>query len=529
VLLFVLAASCAWSAAGEVSTTEGRWSGIASPVDGAVTVYRGIPYAKPPLGALRWAAPVRPGAWQGVRKADEFGQPCWQRLVPETSIYSRGSMQVSEDCLTLNLWTRPAAELRPVMVWFHGGANTSGHGNSLIFDGTRLAQKGVVVVNVNYRLGPMGFFAHPALTAESQSASSGNYGLLDQTAALEWVQRNVAAFGGDPNRVTIFGQSAGAFDVCLLMASPLAKGLMHRVIAHSGTCLNVNTTLEVAEREGQSVAAHLATQTSAQVSPVPQRELEQLRANTPEEIMAAVDAVGAAPGTPIVDGWVVPQAPVAAFGAGRYNRIPLITGIVSDEFRGLGEAMSEMTREQYEAEVRERFGERADDVLATYESIADVSPREALRKISTHSFFGAPTRLLARLLTQGQTPAYVYHFSHPTAVFSLYIPERPEHEVPGGPRALGAYHSGDLAYHFNNVGVVGLHWQPWDRRLADMISDYWVNFARNGDPNGEGLPRWPRYTSKDLVQEFGATVTPVLNPPHREYDVFEAILAGEME
>ena len=496
-----------------VEIGTGQLAGVKSPYVKGIAAFYGIPYAAPPVGSLRWQAPQPVAAWSGARAASEPGAPCSQPLVPETSIYSRGPISPSEDCLYLNVWTARKHEApRAVMVWFHGGGNTTGHGSSLIFDGSRLAEKGVVVVTANYRMGPFGFLAHPALSAESPHGSSGNYALLDQIAVLKWVQTNITRFGGDPSRVVIFGQSAGSLDVCLLMASPLARGLMSGVIGHSGGCMRVQTTLAEAEAAGEKVAAQFDA-----------TDLSSLRAIAASDFAAGAARAAVPRSEPIVDGWVVPDEPRRIFLAGKQNPVPLIVGDLADEFRGLGEAMTEMNQQQYEAAVRKNFPDIAEDLLLSYATVAAISPLEAYRKISTHSTFTWQSRTWADLVARSGGAAYLYQFTHPIAVFSLYIPERPEFPDPDGPRGLGAYHSGDLAYHFNNVGIVGLGWEDWDYRLADLISSYWVNFANTGSPNGASLPTWHRYAREaDRVQEFGtAKIWSVHHPQHDLLNVIE--------
>ena len=274
-----------------IETSYGRVEGAA--VDdgrgpaGDVLVFRGIPYAAPPVGELRWRPPEPPASWEGVRSAHESGAPCWQGITPDTSIYSRGELDRSEDCLYLDLWTAAEApgggKPRPVMVWFHGGSHEMGHGSSLIFDGAALARKGVVLVSINYRLGSFGFLAHAGLSAESEHGSSGNYGLLDKIAALEWVQANAGAFGGDPERVLIFGQSAGSMSVCSLVASPLAAGLFHRAIGQSAGCFTPLPTLEQAEERGALLAAELGAAEGA----APESAVSTLRAASAEDVLAA--------------------------------------------------------------------------------------------------------------------------------------------------------------------------------------------------------------------------------------------------
>ena len=527
VLLVLAVPTTAVAAATEVLIDSGRLAGDMSPHDGEIAVFKGIPFAAPPVGELRWRPPQNVESWSGVRSAKVPGSPCWQPLVPETSLYSRGPMSVSEDCLYLNVWSgaAPGAAEQPVMVWFHGGSNTTGHGSSLIFDGTHLAQKGAVVVTVNYRMGPFGFYAHPELTAESAHHSSGNYALLDQIAALRWVQRNISSFGGDPQRVVIFGQSAGAVDVCLLMASPLARDLVHGVIAHSGGCLRIEQLLETTATGSGAHAAGLAIARELSADPQAPASIAELRALAPAEFVEGASRVGVPLARPIVDGWVIPRPPRELFTTGNYNHVPIILGAMADEFRGLAADAPELSQADYRKQVTDTFPEHADAIVAAYRSLSETSTREALSKLSTHSFFAWESRSLASLVSSSGGSAFVYHFSQPTAVFSLYIPERPEFPDPNGPRGLGAYHSGDLAYHFNNVGLVGLNWTPWDYELADTISSYWVNFARTGNPNGGGLPRWPAYSRvDDVVQEFGNEmdgVNSIDHPQHEQLNLFD--------
>ena len=510
-----------------VMIDSGRLVGATSPHATEIAVFKGIPFAAPPVGELRWRPPQNVEAWSGVRSAQASGSPCWQPLVPETSLYSRGPMSVSEDCLYLNVWSGGAAGAAklPVMVWYHGGSNTTGHGSSLIFDGANLARKGAVVVTVNYRMGPFGFFAHPELTAESAHHSSGNYALLDQIAALRWVQRNISAFGGDPARVMIFGQSAGALDVCLLMVSPLARDLLHGVIAHSGGCLRIEQLLESSVAGTGAHAAGLAIASELSTDPGVPASIAALRGIGPAEFVEGASRVGVPLARPIVDGWVIPRPPRELFMNGDYNHVPIIVGAMADEFRGLAADAPELSQAQYREQVQNTFPEHTDAIVAAYRTLSERSTREALWKLSTHSFFAWESRSWASIVSAAGGSAFVYHFSQPTAVFSLYIPERPEFPDPNGPRGLGAYHSGDLAYHFNNVGLVGLNWTPWDYELADTISSYWVNFARTGNPNGTGLPPWPAYArDADVVQEFGAEeaqVTSIEHPQHELLNVFD--------
>ncbi len=344
-----------------VETSSGLVEG--APVDdgrgpaGDVLAFRGVPYAAPPAGDLRWRPPRPPASWDGVRPALESGAPCWQRITPDTSIWSRGALDRSEDCLYLDLWTAAAGDAgsRPVMVWFHGGSHEVGHGSSLIFDGAALARKGVVLVSINYRLGAFGFLAHEALTAESEHGSSGNYGLLDKIAALRWVRDNAAAFGGDPERVTIFGQSAGSMSVCSLVASPLAAGLFHRAIGQSGGCFTPLEGLAPAERRGALLAGALDAAKDASGAEI----AAAMRAASAEDVLAGAESSGWSDGTKtVVDGWCLPDQPAAIYARGEHNRAPMMVGFMGDESRGLFPPGPPLERPELERQLEERYGRR---------------------------------------------------------------------------------------------------------------------------------------------------------------------------
>ena len=479
----------AQTVAGEL---EGAWADEAA----GVSVFRGIAFATPPVGDLRWRPPAAVEPWDGTKLATEFGPACWQARNEEASPYSRGELVRSEDCLTLNVWS-PASvgQQLPVMVWFHGGGHSSGVGSATIFDGTAMAKKGVLMVTANYRLGPLGFLAHPALTAESEHGSSGNYGILDHVATLTWVRDNIAAFGGDPDNITIFGQSAGSWSICALQASPLARGLFHRAIGHSGGCFG-------APRSHLSAAGGVATATSGhEVGLAIAAELgvagegpdatAALRAVTPEAVMAAQTAAGRGTGL-LVDGWVMPTLADDIFATGDQNDVPVILGSMSDEGTTLYAGMPEPPHDEFVAGIRSQYGGQADAVLAAYTDEVASSTRTAGQAIAADRSFTWQMRAWARAM--GDTnDVYLYHFSHAPPVFRLYRPDGPELDYAAGRRGAGAYHSGDLAYAFGNVGLVGIEWNDRDHELSQQMSQYWVNFATTGNPNGEGLPEWPKY------------------------------------
>ena len=513
-----------------VETASGRVEGAA--VDdgrgpaGDVLVFRGIPYAAPPVGDLRWRPPQPPSAWEGVRGAHQSGAPCWQRISPDTSIYSRGEIERSEDCLYLDLWTAADAATegpRPVMVWFHGGSHEVGHGSSLMFDGAALTRKGVVLVSINYRLGSFGFLAHAGLSAESEHGSSGNYGLLDKIAALEWVQANAEAFGGDPDRVLIFGQSAGSMSVCSLVASPLAAGLFHRAVGQSAGCFTPLETLEQAEERGELLAAELGVGEDSGEDAV-----AELRAASAEDVLAAAGSSGWSAGSKtIVDGWYLPDQPAAVYARGEHNRVPMMVGFMGDESSALFAPGPPLERAELEQQLAEDYGEAAEGLLAAYAAEAEQAPGAVPTLITSDTIFGWGSRTWVRHASAAGGDAYLYFISHAPPVFRLYLPDRPDLGGEGGPRRFGAYHSGDLAYVFGNTDLVGINWEDWDHEIADLLSSYWTNFAKTGDPNGEGLPAWPRYEAdSDLALVVGDEVVVQAGLRKQKLDALDSALGA---
>jgi para-nitrobenzyl esterase len=439
-----------------VATGYGRIRGAPSDAGGDVTVYRGIPYALPPTGALRWREPRSPIRWSGIRAASAAPPGCMQTMAPLGLPWTdefRYHGAVSEDCLYLNLWTpaHSAADRLPVLVFIHGGGFTEGSVSVPIYDGAALARKKLIVVTINYRLGAFGFLAHPALTRESAHHASGNYGLMDQVAALRWVHANIAAFGGDPNRVTIAGQSAGAMSAYLLTVSPSAKGLFQGAIVESGpgalaafgiaSGKAVTTTLEEAQKQGANFANRLGATTALELRRLPaERLLTRLKENG--DVVAAADGQPVHFG-PVVDGWFLPVDSDTAYAAGRQNDVPLLIGMMGDEpsaFPGYDAAKARTTRVQ---------GLRGlDELLA------------ARAATSTHA-------------------AYVYYFEH-----GIPWPEHPQ---------FAAFHSGELPYVFDNLAVLHRPWSAADRRLAVSVSSYWAAFAAKGAPSRESLAPWSAY------------------------------------
>ncbi len=469
--------------------------------DGAVHIYEGIPYAASPVGDLRFRPPQAVVAWDSVRDTTEFSPACMQNPRAPDSFYGPGAEDVSEDCLFLNVWTAAAspAEKQPVMVWIHGGGLRNGHGGRATYDGEALARRGVVLVTINYRLGPFGFLAHPLLSAESVSLggpdASGNQGLHDQIAALRWVQNNIGSFGGDPDRVTIFGESAGSWSVHFLQASPLAAGLFHGVIGESGTAWNTRplrqatseessvgprggAPVEAAEVAGQRFVDALLEDDGGEPN------LEAMRAASAQKILEVWKEPGVNfPSTGNVDGWFLPSSVAEIFAAGEQNDVPVITGWNADEGPSLVGDGGVHTAAEYRSMISGLYGELADDLLALYPANTDEQARESFLDSFGVSAFGQGARRWVRAMERVQSPAWSYYFER----------------VPPGNQAerYGAYHAAEIAYVFGTLDSQERPWQERDRQLSDQMAAYWVSFARDGDPNEDGLPVWPTYTSAD--------------------------------
>ena len=409
--------------------------------------------------------------------------------------FGPGATRLEEDCLYLNVWSAAAPDERvPVMVWIHGGGLFVGDGSNVAYDGAALARRGVVVVTINYRLGALGYLAHPLLREESAHGSSGNYGLLDQIEALRWVQRNVAAFGGDPDRVTIFGESAGSWSVNYLLATPLAAGLFTGAIGQSGggfSPLAALATADAAEADGMRFAEALLG-AEAPVS------LDALRAAAVADVLAA----GAAAPRPNLDGWALPASVHDVFAAGRQHDVPVIVGANADEgtaLRGLAGDQEITTVEEYRTWARGEYGELADAYLAAYPAASDEAVETGRIASSGDGRFVWEMRTWARMMETVSSPAFLYFFTR--------VPPAADAE------RFGAYHTAEIPYVFNNLGGGGRYWfanrdyDDADRQLSEVMASYWVNFAATGNPNGEGVPEWPAYTRTDeSALELGDSV-----------------------
>jgi para-nitrobenzyl esterase len=494
--LFVIASAVAISALAfgandSIRVEGGLISGAAA--DG-VRSFKGIPFAAPPVGELRWKAPQPVVAWDGVRKCEAFGPECPQASYPTSSMYFSPPQKQSEDCLYLNVWTAArSGERRPVMVWIHGGALTRGSGANRVYDGTALAKKGVVLVTINYRLGPLGYLAHPELTSESPQHSSGNYGVLDQIAALKWVQKNIAAFGGDSSRVTIFGESAGSWSVNILVATPLAKGLFHRAIGESGGQFGPGTYLKE-DRDKLPSAEKIG---AAFAKAVGASSLKELRALPAEKIIEVFfnDAEGRKFRTqPIVDGWVLPDEIRTIFAQGKQNDIPVIVGSNANEMTTLTPPASvPRTLEDYRKRIESQYGEMVKEFDAVYPVKTEADIANGYLGSARDTLFTLQMRTWARMTATGHSKAYLYSFSH--------VPPNPNSKY------LGAYHASEIAYVFGNLNPENRAYQDVDHKLAEILSSYWVNFATTGDPNAKGLPRWIPYNrDAESYMDFGDVV-----------------------
>lgn len=459
-----------------VQTASGPVMGMYADAEAGVRVYKGIPYAQPPVGELRWRAPVAHHPWTEVREAKAFGTPCWQPRI--TGLYSRGPVPRSEDCLYLNVWTaaEPGEKL-PVMVWIHGGGFSIGHGHLEWYDGSDAARDGIVTVSLNYRLGPFGFFAHPWLEAED---ANGNQGLRDQISALVWVRDNIDAFGGDPENVTLFGESAGSASVCYLQAAPAAKGLFQRAIGESGGCFAPHATLREDAPTGAPSGYAMGW---ALVELLDASDLGAMRAMAPETIYATIEEARWEPPYPSVwvDGDVFPAQMRELYVAGLGSRTPVLVGANADEETALFQELPDVSREELVEQLKAEWGVQADAVIAAYGAEMEASPRAARDLVLSHRVFAWDMRTWAELALAAGQPAYLYHFTH--------VPELPEYG-----RDLGAFHAAEIPYVFGNIE--GTDWvvQEADERVSRTLSSYWRNFARTGDPNGERLPHWPRYS-----------------------------------
>jgi para-nitrobenzyl esterase len=464
VTLACLTAVPAW-AQPQARIAQGALSGTS---EGTISEFKGIPFAAPPVGPLRWRAPQTAPGWEGARDASAFGPIC-----PQPNLPGRLKLPQSEDCLTLNVWTpnaAPGAKL-PVMVWIYGGSFVTGGSAFPIYDGVELAQHGVVVVTLNYRLGWLGSFNHPALAAANSGEPAGNFGLLDQIAALQWVQKNIGAFGGDPANVTIFGESAGGMSVNDLVVSPLARGLFAKAISESGLGLwTIGTSAQAQQNAVTFAALESADGASADA-------LAKLRALSMEQILADQKKMSVQ-SSPYVDGTVLPDQPAALFAQGRIAHVPYLAGSNSDEATLM--TAIHMTND----DMTKPFGDALPGVRKVYEADGKLSDDQFARQIFADALFASGAQGLASFETKLGEPGYVYHFDYVFDALRLF--------------SSGVGHGGEIPYVF---GFTGLSNDPnfaakmkyatdKDKSIAAMMEGYWTNFAKTGNPNGAGLPQW---------------------------------------
>ena len=477
IVLFTPLAAFAASAP-KVKTHSGEVEGK---VDGPVRVFLGIPYAQPPVGDLRWKPPVPVAKWSGVRKATGFGSHCLQgRVYGDMNFRDPGG---SEDCLTLNIWVPQSSKKLPVMVWIYGGGFVAGTTSEARQEGIHLAQHGVIVVSMNYRLGIFGFFVHPELAKESGHNAAGNYGLLDQLEALKWVHENIAAFGGDPDNVTIFGESAGSFSVSSQMASPLAKGLFQKAIGESGAAfsrsgLSFDPMPVRAEKDAKLASEKLGVSTLAQLRAVPAEKLVQVFGNAP----------GAFAFGPDVDGYFLPESVPAIFAAGKQNDVALLAGWNHDEGSfEVAFSPQKPTAESFKAIAQKDFGDKADEFLKLYPTDTPEHVRRSALDYASDRFISMSTWEWIEAQTKtGKQPVYRYRFDM-----------TPAPKDPNAPR-MGAYHSAEIEYVFGQLdSKTDVTWTPDDRQVSLIMQKYWSNFAKTGNPNGAGLPNWPPYDAPD--------------------------------
>jgi para-nitrobenzyl esterase len=469
----------------KVKTESGFVSGC--PL-GDVAVFKGIPFAAPPVGDLRWKAPQPVKDWNGALECKTWPASAMQAkpgpFMMWTEEFIAPPEPLSEDCLYLNIWTgaRSAGKKQPVLVWIHGGGFTGGAGSCAVYDGEEMAKKGIVFVTINYRLGVFGFLVLPELGAESTMKVSGNYGLLDQIAALQWIRKNIATFGGDPDNVTIAGQSAGSMSVNMLIASPLAKGLFHKAICQSGGIFSNRMMKTLAEGE-KSGLAFLDKAKAA--------NLAELRRISAADIQKASGGMGFGGFGPVMDGKVIPENLVEYFKEGRQNDVPIMTGWVTGDGALFGAPNGNV--ESFVKLAKERYGESAGEFLKLFPADNSKECKASQKKLSLISFAVLSSHELASF---SKHKSYMYQFAH--------VPP----DKPGFPN-YGAFHTSEVPYALHTLHLWNRPWTPADAELEHIMSEYWANFARTGNPNGKGLPKWQNYDQKTgCVQELDVQVMP---------------------
>ncbi len=467
---------------------------IEGAMDNGVRSFKGLPFGAPPVGDLRWKEPQPVVNWQGVRKADKFGARCMQRNVFGDMNFRANGM--SEDCLNLNVWTpaKSGKEKLPVLVYFYGGGFIAGDGSEPRYDGASMAAKGIVAVTVNYRLGVFGFFAHPELSKEAPYKGSGNYGLLDQAVALKWVQKNIAAFGGDPKRVTIAGESAGSISVSAQMASPLARNLIAGAIGESGSIIGALSATPLSEGEQAGVKFGQM---------IGKNSLAELRAMPADQLLETTAKQGLPRFSPTVDGYFFPKDPAAIFAAGEQARVPLMAGSNSEE-SGAGGVLGreQPTVENYRKALQRLYKDNADEIFKYYSATNENEVLAAAQDLASDRFIAFSTWKWIDLATRtGGKPTYYYRYDRPRPAMR---PEMGDAQPglaggvvrgqPARPPARGAVHSAEIEYAMGNLdGNKVYAWTPDDYKVSKTMQEYFVNFIKTGNPNGNGLAKWPTF------------------------------------
>jgi para-nitrobenzyl esterase len=511
-------------AADRVKTANGTLESTVAPKDG-VRAFKGIPFGAPPVGDFRWREPQPVKNWTGVRNADQFGARCMQRTGPGADYWFR-SNGMSEDCLYLNVWTpaKSGNEKLPVLVYIFGGGFQNGDGSEPRYDGESMARHGMVAVSVNYRTNIFGFFVHPELTKEPPHHASGNYGLLDQVAALQWVKKNIAAFGGDPARVTIAGESAGSIAVSALMASPLSKNLMAGAIGESGAAIASLPPQPLPDAEQNGVK--FATAAGA-------TSLAALRAMSAEQIQEATTKAQGVRFSTAMDGYFLAKSLPEIFEAAQQAKVPLLQGSNTHEqaprsVLGAGEP----TPETLNAAIKRFYGDKADPLLKAYAATTTDEVYEAAAHLASARFISFGTWKWAELhMKTGGKPVYRYLYARPRPAY-LGMPGEPppaagrSGAAPSGPR--GAAHSAEIQYAMGNLDLDKRYsWEPADHEVSKTMQAYFVNFIKTGDPNGAGLPKWPAYRADDQYQRMRIDVKSQAEPEtdRGRYLALEAVTA----
>ena len=476
--LFVVIAFCSVNLSAQLSVIQTENGPVSGYRSGDVNIFKGIPFAAPPVGDLRWKTPQPVKNWTAVLKCDKFSaSPMQSKPVPFmmwTEEFITPPEKLSEDCLYLNIWTpaKSAMEKLPVFVWIYGGGFSSGSAACAVYDGEEMSKKGVIFVSFNYRVGVLGFLAHPELTVESGNKVSGNYGLLDMVAALRWIKLNIEAFGGDPQKVTIAGQSAGSMAVCALVASPISKGLFSGAIAQSGGILNshMNTNLAAAEKSGLAFMGKIKA-----------TNITELRNKSAEELIAAGGSFG-----PVSDGYVIPSDVFATFKEGQFNDVSMMAGWVTGDGSLFGGQT--LTPEKYKEQAVKNYGDMAENYLKLFPGNTSEQAASSLKEISLIQFAGLPAHLWAGF---SKSKVYIYQFSH--------VPV----DKPGFPE-YGAFHTSEVPFALHTLHLWKRPWREVDFEVEKTMNSYWVNFVKTGDPNGKGLPEWTTYDkASGNIMEIG--------------------------